>query len=295
MPKKNYKYDLCTDYSCIAIYNSYENQNDRCLCAYCCNEPEYNTIYYILIPILYIESLILLIFLLIYHSDNYFTKECSAPYINLFSLLMLNIYLLTTLCFSNSGRYKNKYGNEDEDENMYERWYVKLSYIINGLFRIWSFVSYLYLIINTDYNYEEIIHDIFNNITNETETTIFIEEKENKYFDCANDKILGSLLMSSIILLLVLTCIILYCFIHYCTKFIKYCNRKNQERIKKYNESKLAKKEFELKSTKKELKTKEQKIEELETQLRITESKLNSNNKIIVAEVVEQVMLKEDV
>ena len=290
MPKKNYKYDLCIDDSCcIDLDNSYENKNDRCLCAYNCDE--YNIIYYIFIPILTIESLILLIFLLQYHSDNYFTEECSAPYINLFSLLMLNIYLLTTLCFSGSGRYKNKYGNEDEDEHMYERWYVKLSYIINGLFRIWSFVSYLYLIINTDYNYEEIIDDIFNNITNETETTIFIEEKENKYFDCANDEILGSLLMSSIILLLVLTCITLY----YCTKFIKYCNRKNQERIKKYNESKLAKKEFELKSTKKELKTKEQKIEELETQLRITESKLNSNNKIIVAEVVEEVMLKEDV
>ena len=289
MPKKNYKYDLCTDYNCRHVSNSYENKNDRCLWTYNCDE--YNMIYYIFIPILTIESLILLIFLLIYHSDNYFTEECSAPYINLFSLLMLNIYLLTTLCFSNSGRHKNKYENRDENIHIYERWYVKLSYIINGLFRIWSFVSYLYLIINTDYNYEEIIHDIFNNITNETETTIFIEEKENKYFDCANDEILGSLLMSSIILLLVLTCITLY----YCTKFIKYCNRKNQERIKKYNESKLAKKEFELKSTKKELKTKEQKIEELETQLRITESKLNSNNKIVVAKVVEQVMLKEDV
>lgn len=287
MPKKNYKYDLCTDYSCSTIYNSYENKNDICLCTYNCDE--YNIIYYIFIPILSIESLILSIFLLKYHSDNYFTEECSAPYINLFSLLILNIYLLTTLCFSNSGKYKNKYGNGDE--YIYERWYVKLSYIINGLFRIWSFVSYLYLIINTDYNYEEIIDDIFNNITNETETTIFIEEKENKYFDCANDEILSSLLISSIILFLVLTCITLY----YCEKFIKYCNRKNQERIKKYNESKLAKKEIELKSTKKELKTKEQKIEELETQLRITESKLNSNNKIIVAEVVEQVMLKEDV
>lgn len=291
---KNYKYDLCTDYSCSAIYNSYENKNNRCLCTYKYCEYKIDKIYYIFIPILSIESLILLIFLLKYHSDNYFTKECSAPYINLFSLLMLNIYLLTTLCFSGSGRYKNKY---DKNANViiYERWYLKLSYIINGLFRIWSFVSYLYLIINIDYNYENTTYDIFNNITNETETTISIKKVENKYFNCANDEILGSLLMSSIILFLVFTCIILYYFIHYCTKFIKYCNRKNQERIKKNNESKLAKKEFELKSTKIELKTKEQKIEELETKLRITESKLNSNNKIIVAEVAEQVMLKENV
>lgn len=276
----NYVLNLCFSCCCF-VDNKYKNENSRCLC----NDEIYNFVYYyvywIIFVIVFGESLILTIFLLLFQSENYMEKECSAPYINLFLLLLLNIYLLTTLCFSKTGRFQYKYKRNNENKIIiYERWYLKVAYVINLFFRVWSFVSYLYLIINMKIDYEEIIHNEFNNITNETYTTISIDKIDNKYIKCINDELLGALLMSSIILLVVLTCITLYGIV----EFIKCCDKHIKERIKKHRES-------ELETTKVKLKTTEQKIEELETKLRITESKLNDDANIIVAEV----LTKEDV
>lgn len=275
MSNKNNNYVLNLCFSCRCFVN---NKNDRCLCNNIdIYNYEYNYVYWIIFVIVFGESLTLTCFLLLFQSENYMETECSAPYINLFLLLLLNIYLLTTLCFSKTGRY-HKY--DGDKIIIYERCYLKLAYIINLFFRVWSFVSYLYLIINMKIDYEEIIHNEFNNITNETYTTISITKIDNKYIKCINDKLLGALLMSSIILLVVLTCITLYGIV----EFIKCCDEHNKERIKKNRET-------ELETTKVKLKTTEQKIEELETKLRITETKLNDNANIIVAEV----LTKEDV
>lgn len=267
MSNKKYVLNLCFDGDDVQITN--RSKSDICLCNSECVS-YYIYVYYITICTVFCEIVILAIFLLLYHSENYMNIDCSAPYINLFLILLLNIYLLTTLCFSNLGKYNNK-----NRIILYERSYLKIAYIINLLFRIWSFISYLYLI----NNYEENIYNIFNNITNETYTTISIKKIDNK---CINDKLLGSLLMSSIILFIVLTCITLYGVV----EFIKYCDKHNKERIKKYRESKLTKKEIELKSTKVKLKASEQKIQELETKLRITENKFNDEANIKVAEVL---------
>ena len=281
----NYVLNLCLS-GCCFVNNKYKNENDRCLC----NDDVYNNlynyvynyVYWIIFVIVFGESLTLTCFLLLFQSENYMETECSAPYINLFLLLLLNIYLLTTLCFSKTGgyQYDGDFGSNEDKIIIYERCYLKVAYIINLFFRVWSFVSYLYLIINMKIDYEEIIHNEFNNITNETYTTISITKIDNKYIKCINDKLLGALLMSSIILLVVLTCITLYGVV----EFIKCCDEHIKERIKKNRES-------ELETTKVKLKTTEQKIEELETKLRITESKLNDNANIIVAEV----LIKEDV